>query len=595
MSINQSKRIGTRSALWSRLPELCGVIWLAVLAAAIWKHTHSTAQAPIYDSFSYYAKAYKFWHAVHAGRWFNPLNLQPTFRPPGTILMSYPFGFASDPRGFYFRSVYFPAFLLFSSVLIAAYRIADDVRTRWRTILTAIFFTTITLIYHFEYPGGAGGYWGLVDGFLTGLAALAAAIAWRGTRLEAAPLAWAATVSLASAMSIMVKPSGVFVAAIAGAGWMAFTVEQLAGVSGPLAKRLRVKRRLIVGAALIGLVDAVFVAAALGSGYLSRENLAFGQNAIAIMKAELRLPLSLLWLVVNTGIGGAFPLWAALAAIILTCALLTHRSMVAAGTLTVVLLASLSALSFGVWFWFIGSGGATQIRYALPFFAMAGVWLVPPTMRAWPSAPTLLKLSTFAVMIAAPLNLILVLLVPHPSAAWQNLTGVSVTAAPPTETIEAFKRLSDESSGHPPNVYIISFDENDAILDSIVNQKSLLREEGASLVLHRPVDWVRPATLRVAEIIGANTLIINPGQATWAPPGSVVHNLAEEQGVLTAWADKLDASDGVAVFFSAPSTKILNIVDRVKFADSLNRLVARYGWDPTFAEANHLGQGTDRP
>jgi hypothetical protein len=43
-----------------RLPELTGAAWLALLAYAIWTHTHVTQQVPIYDAFTYYQKAYNF-------------------------------------------------------------------------------------------------------------------------------------------------------------------------------------------------------------------------------------------------------------------------------------------------------------------------------------------------------------------------------------------------------------------------------------------------------------------------------------------------------------------------------------------------------
>ena len=69
------------SVVRARVPELCGLLWLALLAAAIWMHTHVTTQAPIYDSFGYYYKAHDFWEAVRRGQWFNPLNVEPTIRP----------------------------------------------------------------------------------------------------------------------------------------------------------------------------------------------------------------------------------------------------------------------------------------------------------------------------------------------------------------------------------------------------------------------------------------------------------------------------------------------------------------------------------
>jgi hypothetical protein len=54
----------------------------------------------------------------------------------------------------------------------------------------------MTLAYHFEFGDGTFGYWGLVDCFLTGLAALAAACVWRSARDEARVLAWAVAVSV---------------------------------------------------------------------------------------------------------------------------------------------------------------------------------------------------------------------------------------------------------------------------------------------------------------------------------------------------------------------------------------------------------------
>jgi hypothetical protein len=580
---------------WSgRLPELCGFLWLGLLAAAIWMHTHVTTQAPIYDSFTYYQKAFNFWEAIHAGKWFNPLNVESTFRPPGTILMSYPFGFNPDPRGFYFRSVYFPVALLFSSVLIAAYRLEDDFWARLRTILTAIFFTTLTLPYHFEFGAVAdygGVYWGLVDSFLTGLAAVAAACAWRGTTTPARAWIWAVAAGFVSALSILVKPSGVLVAAVVGVAWVTFAPGALVECREPGPARRRLALRLFVGAALIALIDLTVVVAAIKSRYLSHENLAYGQGAIAIMKAELSLPLSVLWKVLIAGLGGAFVLWAALAFTICV----SPRSVKSSSPMTkrgiVACLASVAALIFGVWFWFLGSGGANQIRYFVPFFCMAMIWLVPVAMEVWNRTHPLLRLSMSSVMVAAALNLILVLLVPRPSLAWQQLVGVSVTAADfPSQTLETFKRLVAKNPARPAHLYILSFDDNDAILDSLVDQRWLLDHGSQSLLLQRPIDWQRSSTIRIAEIGAADMLLINPLQARPAAAGEKVDNLSEEQGVLTAWVDRLDAPDGVSIFFSAPSAKILTVTDRVKFRESLRRLVARYDWDSTFTEANNLFQ-----
>jgi hypothetical protein len=583
-----SNAIRVHGIYGKRLPELCGLLWLALLAGAIWKHTHVSTQLPIYDSFTYYMKAYNFWEAVRAGRWFNPLNLEPTLRPPGTVLMSYPFGFDPDPRSFYFRSVYFPNCLIFASVLIAAYRKEDDIKARSRTILTAIFFTTITLAYHFEFGAGASWYWGLVDSFLTGLAALTAACVWRGARIEARMWGWAVAISLVSATSILVKPSGTLVAAIAGLAWIAFALGELAADGISDKERRSLAFRFFSGAALIGLTGAAVVAAALSSRYLSRENLAYGRGSVAILKTEFHLPLSQYWRVLNSGLGGAFLLWCVLAALICAWAFFSKGSLIARHG--IALGVSLAALATGVWFLFAIAGSGTEIRYVVPFFVMGMIWLVPVILWASQFVPLLLELSMSGVMVAATLNLVLVLLVPRPSQAWQEFTGVNVTANFPPETLASFSRLVALSSGRAAHVYIVSFDDNDAVLTSMVTQKWLLDHDSQPLLLQRPIDWQRSSAIRVAEIGAADMLLINPRQARAFPAGQKVNNLSEEQGVFTAWANKLDIFDGVSVFFSAPSAKILMVTDRVTFRESLRQLVARYDWDSTFKEANDLSQ-----
>jgi hypothetical protein len=191
-------------------------------------------------------------------------------------------------------------------------------------------------------------------------------------------------------------------------------------------------------------------------------------------------------------------------------------------------------------------------------------------------------------MIAVAVNLILVLLVPQPSLAWQKFTGVNVTAAFPPQTLDAFKRLVAQLPSRHADIYIVSYDDNDAILSSIVFQQWLLNGGTPPWSLHRPIDWVRSSTFRIAEIGAADVLLINPQQAHPAREGQTVNGFSEEQGVLTAWADKLDTPNGVSIFFSAPSTKILTVTDHLKFRESLARLVGHYAWNPRFVEANHL-------
>ena len=201
-----------------RLPEVYLALWVAFLGATIWAHIRTTQQPPIYDTLAYWWKAYNFWQAVHQGHIFNPLDLDPSIRPPGAVLMAYPVGFNPDPRGLYFRSIFFPAVLLLLSVLVAAYERRSATGERWRLALIAAFFSTPAMVYWFAViPAPMPSSWGLVDSFLAGVAALAAAAAWRSVRGPSA--AWFVITASASGFCILIKPSGAFVAALIGLMW----------------------------------------------------------------------------------------------------------------------------------------------------------------------------------------------------------------------------------------------------------------------------------------------------------------------------------------------------------------------------------------
>jgi hypothetical protein len=582
--MNLPQRLAVRRFLLARSPELTGAAWLVLLAYAIWTHTHVTRQAPIYDAFTYYQKADNFWAAVRSGGWFNPLNIQPTFRPPGTILMSYPFGFSINPRPFFFRSVYLPAALLFSAVLIAAYEVQDDLWQRWRTLLTAIFFTSMTLAYHFEF-GSIGGFWGLVDSFFSGLAAVAAAGAWRGTRANAKILLWAIVTCLFSIMAIIVKPSGAVVAAAVGLAWVTFGIGSLIEQRRAAGWR-SLAAKLLLGAVLIGAGDAAMVVASLQSGYLSPQNIAYGKGAIALMR-QMNFPASELWIILNEGIGRGLLVWAAL--ICLAAALVYRNSITTVRSLAAIIAFVLVSL-FGVWFWFVGSGSDSQVRYAVPFFMMAFIWLVPVSLVTWRHAPLLLSGFVPAVMAATVINLALLLLVPRPSLAWQQFSGVGITADFPPAVASAFKALVAQPSQRPRSIYVVSMDTSDAILGSFIDEARLLHPADPGLwSLRRPIDWQRSATFRLNEIEAADALMIDPEQASEATTGPDVANLRQEEGVITIWANGLKQADGVKVFFSSPTVKILYVVDPAKFRASLKKMVAAHSWDPVFLAANQTG------
>jgi len=104
------------------VPHVLVICWIAFLWATIWDHASRSVVPPVYDPLGYLQKGINFWRSINDGQFVNPLNIVPASRPPGTILMSAPFGYPVDLQWFYFRSVFFPLLCVVASVYLAAWK-----------------------------------------------------------------------------------------------------------------------------------------------------------------------------------------------------------------------------------------------------------------------------------------------------------------------------------------------------------------------------------------------------------------------------------------------------------------------------------------
>ena len=575
-----SQRITNRS------PEISFVLWIIFLGVTIWAHASISQQPPFYDAFSYYEKAYNFWSAVHHEHWFNPLNLRKSLRPPGTVLMSYPFGFDPDPRGFFFRSAFFPAALLSLAVMVAAYEKSSERQIRWRITLVAVFFSTLPMLYGF-----AREYWGLVDGFLTGVAALAAAAAWRS--IVQRSLAYTVVTALASSFCILIKPSGTLATAIIGLAWASLALIQLKEAWSLPAERIAVGKYLVTSALIIGIADVLVLAAALSSDYLSLDNFKSGIATTAILNAEFTMPISLLWSVVHTGLGGAFVLWMVLA---IAAIMLGNRSAHGNSTqsfssrlLAGAAVAAILILTFGIWFWLISSG-FSQIRYGVPFFMIAWILMVPALIQIWTHAPRLLTTCIAAIMLAASANLALLLLQENPPSAWQRLSGTAIGAGRTSSTMNQFKQLVEAPRQRAEFIYSFKTDADDATLTSLCDQHNLFYRDKPPIKVRRAMDWTRGRIHRIDEIYSSDYLLFSPSQdrgvGASAQAGTPIKSFKAEHFAFVAWASNLAPGDGVEVIIHSPSVRLLHVRDRASLRRSLLRLVNAYRWRLVFTDAN---------
>jgi hypothetical protein len=569
-------------------------LWISFLGWAIWHHVQLTQQPPIYDAFSYYRKAYEFWTALSQHH-FTPFNSEPTFRPPGTILMSYPFGFSIDFRGFFFRSVFFPIVLLNLAIFIAGYRRELDSRGKWQLVLIAAFLSTLPCFYQFEPAPSLPStvHWGLVDIFLGGVAALAAAATVRSVWTQS--LAWVTLAAAAASLCVLIKPAGMLLMMLIGLTWFGLTALKLKSLWHSPDERKRTIRFLLRGMIVFGVLYLIVLASSFTSPYLSSKNLAYGNAAIVVMRTELLPSWPIFHEQIFLGTGYPFVAWSFLMMILVVHHLWRanrdSRLQVEA-TSSGFALASLAVLVFGFWFWIFGSGGTTQIRYFIPFAFMAVTFALPLIQSALRAMPGWKAVILALFMIAPVINIGLLLPQLDASREWQLWTGINLTSGNPDPALgQAKDFITEVKREGRKNVTLFSISMNNA--DEYFS--AVIEYSGVAMPppiggMNRPLDWQRPSTYREKEMLAAEYWLFEPvrdsarsDELLTAPS---IDTFEQERQLFQAWATQLTSKDGVAVVSDTTLARVIRIVDVDALEKSFDALVAKHHWRDTFIAAN---------
>ena len=200
------------------LPIAILLIWLTAIGMLIWHRVCESPQPPFHDALSYLQKAKSFWDNVSQGWPHNPLNLVQAVRPPGTVLLSYPFGFSSDYRGFLFRSVFVPFLIWVIAILISCLPNGKNVtlKSTWHSVFVVFILGPMPFFFQFECRAETS-YWGVMDGFLASLSALTVACSARSLLYKS--WVWAVIAAAIAAFCPLVKPSGSIVLLLTTIFW----------------------------------------------------------------------------------------------------------------------------------------------------------------------------------------------------------------------------------------------------------------------------------------------------------------------------------------------------------------------------------------
>lgn len=548
-----SKAIHPSSSLHSIGALAVPVGVMILVALGIWLHAARELQPPIYDALSYVLKARNFWAAVFDGGVFNANAIEPVVRPFATVLISYPFGYSSDFRWFYFRTNAIPSLLLALSVFISA--------GPWRTLapkqrlmLAGLSVIAMTIPSVFQFAAAEGvdvmGNWGFFDLALAAFAALAVAFAVRPGMAIRRKAIW---VSLLAVLVIYTKPAGLSMMVMLGGIWLLIARRQWLA-------REATGRELWQGIAIFLVVYAIAAATLVGSEYFSVANYQYGVRSMELLhEAQTEFP-SLVTIFqkmhISAGLGVIFMTLVGLVAA------LRARSWEIA-VLTALVIAS------GLWLW-LGRTNADHVRYFIPFPLMAYVLVVPTLVRVrhvgWLS--WLIRIVLLFGLAQVLLTLVL-LYQANPSPQLQRLAGINLTSGQYKQEIDGGKMLAERIAQRAPGtaiVYYATFTPQLLAFQSELEYRRNLGMPGGNSIPSLPVDWVRDHAYRLAEITQADFVVFprrDPAEQR-SPQFATIADFGNEEIATTAWLSGLGPVDGVTVTDSA-GIRVLKVVDRELF------------------------------
>ena len=575
------------------LPAVTVFVWLAFVAWATWEHIQTSGQPLIHDAITYWLKAKNLWAAVAHGQWVSPLDVEPTTRPPGTVLMSYPFGFEESPKGFLFRSVFLGSALTAFAVFLVARALPPNGTRAWDVACVALFLSGLPMHFHFEWSSASNspGYWGLTDCFLAGVAALAGAAAILGAVRRS--WGWTALAALLSALCFLTKPAGALIVVTVTCAW--FVIVLARGWVARCRSESRVPdwRTLGMGAIVFGAVCGSVLLAGFESRYFSAENLAYGDRVLKVMRWPT-VDSSQLNTMIHSSFGYPFII-AFATAVVAGIDRLRLRVKAPTGEQRALaiggLLAGFGYLAAGFWFWFIKTGGS-QVRYFYPFALMAAISIIPLAFLALHGVSRQTRFVVRAFLLLPPLGVALLLAHPDPPRAWQRLAGVNLAAQRANPDVALGRRALDavRQDGRGVTLYAVNSGDN-VVIESLWLFEDAAHPELPNIRVKRSFDWERNVATFLLAGIGEASFILSPYVREPAErkrplaAGSVESYVAEQQ-LFEAWFSELGPKEGVEVFGETANLRLLRVVDQERFGRALEDLRRSRQWRPEFLAAN---------
>jgi hypothetical protein len=556
--------------------------WLAVVGVTVWIHAAAESEPPEWDVLSYAVKALNFWNAIGTGHLSGLLDLQPTVRPPGTVLMSYPFGFSNFYGGFYFRSIFVPLSLIVGAVYIASYSRHMSTISKWDLAFLAIAIGGMPMLFQFQGNDGIPFQvtWGLVDGFLAGAAAIAIAAAQRSvSRLSCW---WAIASTLAAAFCLMIKPAGLLVMVLVSASWSLLICFRVQWDVLRLWRETELRRLCFTWLIGLTVIYGMTAAAAFRSEYLGAANMAWGAAALAVLQRDFAQSFDIVGPLIQSSLGYPAVLLIGVGLI----AGLFSRQERGAGAAAALCLAA------GIWFWIVATGLA-QVRYFFPFGVMALILVVPSLLRILQRIPAPGRPIAITAMVAPTAFITYLLILPNPPVKWQKALGINLSTgvfrAENEQALSLLRSLQTEGV-KSASFFFAGMSPAYRSFGSVFSYWTAVDATLPRITVRWPVNWQSETTFHLNEIGSMDYVaVVRPlredAQLAAVLETKAVPDLGTEFTLMAAWFSTLGVDDGVEVL-SETRVRALRIADRDRFHRSIERLRESHDWRPAFLAAN---------
>jgi hypothetical protein len=504
-------------------------------------------------------------------------------RPPGTILVSYPFGFSPDFRWFYFRTCFIPLLMLAAAVYIAGYKRDQPAPERWMLAALAITLGGMPTLYQFQYnePMPAASFWGLVDNFIAGASAIGMAAALRSVRDRS--WRWALVAALGGALALMIKPAGLLVMAVIGMAWMILIAAAYDWRFAKLRADAPGYAFAVKGLKAAVIVYVLAVLTAFATHYFSPSNIAFGSQVLKVMNSTIlsTLDADMVMLMIRISFGFAIPFVIAVG----------FGAGLAAPAARGAVLAALLCFVIGVWFWIVETDVALA-RYALPFAAMTFVALVPALLVMAARTRQRAIVGAGAFVAALPTLIVAVLmLAPNAPVRLQTALGVNLAAnlfqAESDQAMALMAKMKTDGELKAP-VYLFHTTSGLRNFAAGLMYPAFLDPAGPQPTLRLPMDWQRSTTFRISELATSRYIAFEP-YADEARRETIIargaKDFAEEYELISAVFTDLNEADGLCVV-SDTRVRVLEVCAPETFQATLTRLKQAHTWTPAFREAN---------